>query len=394
MSRNRRRRRARVLVWMGMLPALAGCQERLAREEAAVPLVFRSLNLRQQDAQGRPAWQLTSPEARYDLSRKLAQARDLRGTIFSAGQPLYRLAASSGTVLNDGAVIQLEGMASLERLGRQPLVVKARRVRWFPRQQRMVLDLRPTASEGDLQITADQAVFLINQDKLQLRGSPAFTKRSAAASGAAEVVLTSASADWSPLSGTITAPGPVRAVRRLPGGKPPQTLTAPSLRGNSIRQLLVLQAPVRFDDPAAKAWLRGGETSIELSRQAVSSRQPFNGVIDRLQLSGDGFELLNRQTLAVITPGCGLRQPGETLTAQRCEWNWSTQAIRARGGVILRRQANQQLTRARQLDGRLGEKGLAELSSPGSRVVTRLQLPSLQRDQGRRPQAGLPPIGL
>lgn len=383
-----------------VLSGLAGCQQRLSQEEPAIPFVFRSLNLRQQDSQGRPAWQLTSPEARYDLSRKVAQARQLHGTIYSGGKPLYRLTATSGTVLNDGALIQLEGLATLERLGPQPVVVRARRVRWFPRQERMELDQRPTATDRDLQISADRALFLINKDKLELRGSPELTRRMQAAPGAgpqpAEIVLKVASADWFPRTGNLIAPGPVRAVRRQGGGKPPQTLTSPFLRGNSVQQQLVLQAPVRFNDPAAKAQLLGGDTMIELTRQAVVSRQAFSGAIDQLQLAGAGFELLTGATLAVIAPGCVLRQPGDTLTASRCEWNWSTQAIQARGGVVLQRKAHGQITRARRLDGRMGPDGLAVFSSPGGRVNTQVRVPAGgPRTPGKpAPPPSRSPIGL
>lgn len=393
--------RSRALASLLVLPSLAGCQERLTKpEEPAVPFVFRSLNLRQQDPQGRPAWQLTSPEARYDLSRKVAQARELRGTIFLAGQPLYRLSATSGTVLNDGAVIQLEGIATLERLGPQPVVVRARRVRWYPRQERMELDQRPTATDRDLQISADRAVFLINQDKLELRGSPEFTRRTQPAPGAKpqppELVLKVATADWFPSSGKLIAPGPVRATRRQPGGRPAQTLTSPFLRGNSVQQQLQLQAPVRFSDPGAKAQLQAGETTLDLTRQAVVSLQPFSGAIDKLQLAGQGFQLLNAENLAVITPGCVLRQPGETLTARRCQWNWITQAIQARGEVVLQRKANDQITRAQRLDGRIGAAGLAEFSSPGSRVNTRVRLPAEapKASGSRQAPAARPPIGL
>jgi LPS export ABC transporter protein LptC len=386
--------RPSALAALGLLPVLAGCQERLATEEPAVPFVFRSLNLRQQDSQGRPAWQLNSPEARYDLSRKLAQARALQGTIFSAGQPLYRVSASSGTVLNDGALIQLEGQVTMVRLGPQPLVVKAQRVRWYPPQQRMVLDLRPVAVDRDLEVSADRAVLLLDQDRLELRGAPTFSRRAARGAAPPQVVLTVSSADWSPGSGALTAPGPVRAVRNLSDGKPPQTLTSPYLRGNTIERIMVLQGPVRFSDPSARAQLLGGEATIELGRDAVVSRQPFSGSIGELKLAGQGFELLNRQTLAVISPGCRLRQPEETIEAQRCQWNWSDQTIEARHGVILRRQANDQVTRASHLDGRVGPDGLAVFSSPGSRVNTRLRLPPSQQGSSTEPPARRSAIGL
>ena len=388
------RHRRWLLAALALLPSLSGCQERLEQEEPAVPFVFRSLNLRQQDSQGRPAWQLTSPEARYDLSRKVAQARELRGTIFSAGKPLYILSATSGTVLNDGAVIQLEGQATLRRLGPQPLVVRARRVRWYPRQERMELDQRPSASDRDLEISADRAVFLINQDKLELRGNPELIRQlPPLADGRprpAELVLKVASADWYPSSGQLSAPGPVRAIRRPAPGKPLQTLSAPFLRGNSIQQVLVLQAPVRFVDPGAKARLLGGESTIQLQAQMVVSTQPFSGAIDRLQIAGSGFELRSADALAVVGPGCLVRQPGESLRADRCAWNWTTQAIEARGSVVLKRQANDQTTRAGLLTGRIGADGLAIFTSPGRRVETQLKVP--QGNPG--PAVQRPPIGL
>ena len=41
-------------------------------DDPSPPFVFRSLNLRQQDSRGQPAWELTSPEARYDIRRRVA----------------------------------------------------------------------------------------------------------------------------------------------------------------------------------------------------------------------------------------------------------------------------------------------------------------------------------
>ena len=66
---------------------LLGCQTQDAREEPPQPFVFRSLNLRQKGTDGLPLWELSSPEARYDLGRRVAQARDLSGTIYPKGQP-------------------------------------------------------------------------------------------------------------------------------------------------------------------------------------------------------------------------------------------------------------------------------------------------------------------
>ena len=374
--------------------ALGGCSGRPEPEEAVQPFVFKAMNLRQQDGQGRPAWQITSPEARYDSSRRVAQARDIKGTIYAAGKPLYRLTATSGIVLNDGELIQLEGRASLARLGPQPLRVETRRLRWYPRQQRIELDLRPRASQAELELNADRAVILLDRDKLELRGNPLLLRRPGPQKPqSAPLELRVAEADWWLNSGQLRAPGPVRAQRQLAAGQPPQTLTSPLLQGNTVSQQLVLQAPVRFGDPQHKAILLAGETEIDLRRQLVHSSRPFRGRVDQLQLAGEGFELRNEQTLAVIDRGCELDQPGEQLRSQRCQWNWTTQAIEASGQVSLRRQANNQLTRAEQLNGQLGADGLAVFTSPASRVHTQLQLPPSGAKPAKR-QAPKPAIEL
>ena len=131
---------------------LLGCQTQDAREEPPQPFVFRSLNLRQKGTDGLPLWELSSPEARYDLGRRVAQARDLSGTIYAKGQPAYRLKATSGTVINDGEVVRLEGLTRLVKLGPKPLLITAQRLRWYPRQERMVIDHSPQASQGDLRL--------------------------------------------------------------------------------------------------------------------------------------------------------------------------------------------------------------------------------------------------
>jgi LPS export ABC transporter protein LptC len=156
---------------------LTACQPAQLPDAAAPPFVFRALELRQKGADGLPAWEITSPEARYDLGRKLAQARELRGLIYAKGQPLYRVSATRGVVLNDGEVVQLEGPTTVERLGPNPLVITALRVRWYPQQGRMQLDQQPAASQQRLQLTARTAVFDFNADKLTLKGQPLLLDR-------------------------------------------------------------------------------------------------------------------------------------------------------------------------------------------------------------------------
>ena len=352
-----------------MSSLLVGCRSQVTKEEPAQPFVFRSLNLRQKDASGRPLWELTSPEVRYDLSRRVAQARDLRGVVYAKGQPMYRVTASSGTVINDGEVVQLEGPTQLLRLGPKPLVVTSTRVRWYPKQERMELDRSPRASQGDLRVSAQRARFWIKQEKLELRGFPLLERP-----GAVGLKLTMNSADWFANTGQLIGRGPVRGERRL-AGNGFQTLSSPALSGNSLLQVIDLHAPVQILDPGRKGRLDASHTRLDLAREKITSPHPFVALLDQSRLSGLGFEVLGPINTLVVPQNCRLNQPTDSLVANRCAWNWQTNEIEALGDVELRRTAFSQVTRAKQLKGVLTKQGLAVFSSPGGRVETRVTLP-------------------
>ena len=353
---------------MGCVSLLAGCQGQKGPEPAAQPFVFRSLNLQQHNLLGQPTWNLTSPEARYDLGRRVAQASRFKGTLFSNGTPRYRLSATSATVLNDGELIQLEGDLVIQRLGAQPLVIKAKRARWYPAQNLMVLDRRPVATQDKLQVASDQARFLIDQDKLELRDNPLLTRH-----GDGAIRVNVRSVDWFTKTGDLVAVGPVRGLRTLPN-KQQQVLTSPALKGNTLTQILTLAAPVRLVDVSRGAIFNAQATQVDVRQQIIRSDQPFDGILKQSTVHGVGFQLFYANQLAVVSSHCNLEQPTDSLKANRCQWNWQSDQVKAIGNVVLKRQANNQTTKADRIDGRLGSQGLVVFTSPGSRVNTQMTL--------------------
>ena len=373
---------------MALASLLAGCGGQKGSEPAAQPFVFRSLNLQQHNLLGQPTWNLTSPEARYDLGRRVAQASRLKGTLFSNGTPRYRLSATSATVLNDGELIQLEGDLVIHRLGAQPLVIKAKRARWYPAQNLMVLDRRPVATQDKLQVSSDQARFLIDQDKLELRDRPLLTR-----DGDGAIRLNVRSVDWLTKTGDLVAAGPVRGLRTLPN-KQQQVLTSPALKGNTITQILSLAAPVRLVDVSRGAIFNAQDTQVDVRQQIIQSDQPFDGILKQSTVQGVGFQLFYAKQLAVVSSNCKLEQPTDSLTANRCQWNWQSDQVKAIGNVVLKRQTNNQTTKSERIDGRLGSQGLVVFTSPGSRVNTQMtlkqQAPRAKSKDPRSGSAGAP----
>ncbi|MEB3333268.1 MAG: LPS export ABC transporter periplasmic protein LptC [Synechococcaceae cyanobacterium] len=347
---------------------LAACQPSQPVDEPIQPFVFRSLELRQKDRQGRPLWEISSPEARYDLSRKLAHARELRGTIYAEGRPLYRVSASRGVVLNDGQVVLLEGPTAVRRLGKDPVLIEARRLRWYPQRGTMELDRQPLARQGSLAISAGRAQFDFNRDRLLLRDSPVLVHH-----GQVPLRLDLSQVTWWAGSGAIEAQGPVRGERRGSGGER-QQLSSPSLRGNSLNRELILAAPVRVSDAARRTRLTAAATRVDLQTNRISSAQPFSASYGSLNISGASFALLPDSTTLEIPRGCRLNRAGEALEAHLCRWNWRSNQVQARGEVRVQRQAQQLTTRAAALDGRISSDGVVVFSRPGGTVQTQLRL--------------------
>lgn len=371
------------------LLALAGCVQPPAKKQAPEPFVFRSLNLRQQNAKGEPAWELTSPEARYDIERRLAQARNLQGVTYLRGKPHYRVSARVGTVLNDGELIQLEGDVRITLLGPDPVVIRSQQVRWLPRQELMVMDSRAVATDRRSRLTAQKARFLLQQDRLELRGQPELERwdpgrtRAARSQGgaaaasaepavrpAAQEILKVRRADWSPGSGLLQAAGPVRG-RRSDG----QVITASALEGNLRQGFVDLLAPVRVSDPGRKGWLEAQRSRWDLAGQTLRTASPFRGQLDKLAIQGNALDIDLQRELVVVPSACALQQPGESLRAQSCRWNWSTGRFEAVGEVVLSRSAYRQVTRAARLEGAIGKQGQAVFTTPGGRVNSELTLP-------------------
>ncbi len=384
----------RSLLLLVPLAALAGCfSPQAKRDEGTPPFVFRSLDLRQQDTKGRPAWELTSREARYDLSRNVARAVEPRGVIHRDGQPAYRIQATSALVINDGEVIQLEGRIRLEQLGGQPVLVEASQVRWLPRQQQLLIDRHPRATDAHGQLMAERARFLFDRGLLELRGAPRLLRWrepidpfKAGRSTPAPLELRVSSIDWTPGSGSLAATGPVQG-EHWPEGRDrtrrPQTLNATELKGDTTRQLFNLSGPVLLRDPLEPAELSTQLLSLDLRKQTASTAMPFRGSLKTTRLEGTAFLIDFRQHSVAVGPACRIEQPGELLQASFCSWNWQERTIAASGGVELQRSSSNQFSRGERLNGTLGNEGAFLLENPSGRVVSRFQVPAAAKP---RPQ--------
>jgi len=370
----------RLLSLSALATGLVGCTTAPKAPPPEEPFVFRALDLRQRDALGAPAWDLISPEARYDIARLLAQARQPRGTIYKQGKPHITIRARSGTVIGDGQAIQLEGDVQITLLGANPVRITGDQVRWIPSQDLMVIDRRPAAIDRRTRIQAGLARYRIKADQLELRGTPMLEHWQQGGTETSPLRVQTPWLNWRPEQGDLVAREPVRGLRRE--GTSQLELRAQGLQGNIRRGFVDLQAPVQVRDPKRQGWLNASTTRWLINDQQLSSDQPVQGVFKALRGQGRRWRVNLANSTVALDDGCRIEQPGERLSARQCRWNWPTGRFQATGDVELRRSSYSQRTRAGRLLGRIGADGVAVFTAPGSRVQSRFTIPPQRAGAG------------
>ena len=347
--------------------------------EPTPSFVFRSLDLSQRADNGDRDWDLTSPEARYDLSSRTIRARRPKGILYRDDQPLYRVTADLATVLRDGELVVLEGSVQLRQLNERGLTIEGDNLIWTPSQSRMVINQRPKANDGKTEIRSRELAFQQDTELLEFSG-PTQLNRVDETSDASTVVR-GGSGTWQLRSGLMQVPGPVEAQR-----SDGRMLRASGLDGNTREGYLDLQKPVKLSLENDRGSINAGRTRWLFSTQQLQSEQPVVAELQNAKVQGQGFKLDERSGTVIIPSGCRLEQKTETLTARRCSWNWLSERVVADGDVVLRRSQPEQITRASRMEATIADDGEVRFGQPGARVESRIKLNPKTEQKPRRPK--------
>ena len=368
----------RIVAWILLtLPLLlSGCQTKpdVGAPETP-PFVFRSLDLRQKKPDGQRDWDLTSPEARYNVRQRLVRARNPAGVLYRNDSPAFAIRAQSAMVFNDGELVILEGQVQLQQLQGQKVLIRGDRLRWTPGQSLLVIEQRPQADDTSNRIRSTTAQLRQDTQQLTLNGVvqlAQWTGKVDKQQGPTTVIRTGV-ADWNLGDGDLKARGPVLGQRREENNTL-QQLQASRLTGNTQKGVIDLIAPVQVRIPQRQGVLDALTTRWNVQEETLTSTEPFRARMEQSSLSGSSFRVNLQDTTVLVTGGCRLQQPGDQLDAERCLWNWSDDAVLAEGQVVLQRQANDQITRSQKLEGKVGQKGLVVFSAPGDKVRSQLNL--------------------
>ena len=360
-----------------LISLLVGCQttDNIQMDEP-IPFVFRSLNLRHKRVNGDRDWDLTSPEAKYESSRRIVRARLPEGILYKDSNPSFEISALNATIFNDGETVLLEGEVKLQQLGGQKVLIIGDRLRWTPDKSLMVIDQRPQALNSDSRLVAKRAEFQQQTHDLLLIGPTQLERWEEIRTPKQKPITIIRGRDgvWNLDSGKLVTQGPIMGTREPKGEDSIQTITSSGLRGNTKAGYIDLINPVGVNLPSENGNLQAKTTRWDFKREELESNKPFTGQLEKSSYSGDAFKVDLSGTTVQIPKTCKFKQPGEQLFADQCFFNWTTEKIKAIGNVVLKRDSNDQTTRSERLEGHVGEDGRVTFSSPGSQVLSELTL--------------------
>ncbi|MXW40460.1 MAG: hypothetical protein F4Z75_04790 [Synechococcus sp. SB0668_bin_15] len=355
-------------------PLVVGCAPTTTLETALqdqAPHELQSFSLQHHSSETPLSLSLSSPKARHDWIRKTSVVTTPEALVHRDGVPVYKIRAQRGLLLGNNRLVQLDGLVEMVHLQEPPTVVTGERLRWDTHQGRMTMTVNLTVNREHVQVSAGRAELDFASRDLTFHDQVVVLDQSPQAD---HLRLEATTLRWNLSSGDMAAPGQVKAGQTAPGGAV-QSVQGFNLTGNSQDRWLEMQAPVQLQTRQAGQWRARDSVLWWLDRQQLESPGLLEARAGDLQASGRSAVLDLKQDVLTIGEACRFHQPGETLTAQQCRWNWQDRTILARGGVVVQREQYQQVTRADQLQGRLGEDNILNLTaSPQGHVTMELEL--------------------
>jgi len=315
-------------------------------------------------------------------------------TTYKEGKPTFRIFAPKAHILSDGDLIELLDGVTMRALDDSGQVIKADKATWKPQLEMLFLNGNPVASNHTQQISAETATYSAASNELRLNENVVLKSWDQKIDNSTKPGLTiySKNAFWNTESGVFTASGPISGYQRNNDDpRKVRLLGASSLRGNSKAQWIDFLAPVTVKEPIDNVDINSGDVRWWIKKKQLVSDTKVSGTFKQASSTGKGLIVFTEEKQIQLLSDCSLSQPGESLTASKCFWNWDTGAVLAQGDVELKRDEMKQVTRAQQLQGIANNEGRVVFTAPGEQVQTQLEFKNQDAAKPSQGSSG-PPV--
>ncbi|NJN30360.1 MAG: LPS export ABC transporter periplasmic protein LptC [Synechococcales cyanobacterium RM1_1_8] len=362
-----------VLLLLGLTWTLGGCStfSRWGKPPEQLPaqtsdaLIFEDVTLEQANASGGLLWKLKATQAIYSETGQQAEVDAPVGQLYRGDRAIYEVSARKGVVNQDGETVFLEQEVVAKDL-RDGAVVTADQAEWRPNEDRLILRGSLVGKKDDLTVVADEGDWLGEVNHLSLKGAPmvaTLTQQRLRLQTEAllwqidqQMVLgdrpvqvqqtklkapkqldNQASAQKSILVNLVAQDVLLTGTAQLISTDPEVTVTSEALRWNLPQDQLTSEAPVEVLQRQQQMVMRGDRAQADLAGERVTLTGNVDGSSTSKQVRLQGDRLVwNTKTQDVEATGnvtYGQLQPPLSVKGSEAKGNLGSETVTVSGGA-------------------------------------------------------------
>ena len=203
---------------------------------------FSQLDLTRNKANGETAWQIKSPEARFEKDNQLIRAKKTSLNIYSINKQKFNIKADSLTSMNNVNFVLLEGNVKLTQLNNEGTLITGDSLQWDVNQNIITIDQNPLVFSSNSSVKSNKIVFSVATSVIDFVGKTKFliTSDEIINRTKDKLVIHSVDTKWNIDTGELYSSNKVFGNRITNKKEPSFSFTGNSLRGNTNKSFLDL----------------------------------------------------------------------------------------------------------------------------------------------------------
>lgn len=331
-------------------------------------LTLNNATLEQANPTGQSLWKIQVKKATYSQDQKIARLETLKGNIYQDGKVVLQVSADRGQVYKEGQEILLEeNIVAIDP--RNQAVIRAREVRWQPKEGLLIVRRDLKGSHRQVEAIATEGRYDTRREKLDLVGNIVATAKEP------RVRLTTDRLTWEIPKKLLSTDRPM-TFDRYEKNEAIDRLTATGGRWEQDNHRVILQNNIEYRSIDPPLQIAGQQVSWNYRDRTIASDRPAElfQYEENVSITGNRVFVDLNNRIARLQEGVNgqNRSTGARLYSQTLTWKMAEKIVEADGNVVYDQPKPKFNVTGDRAVGRLVDNNIVVSSRSGDRVVTEI----------------------
>jgi LPS export ABC transporter protein LptC len=331
-------------------------------------LTLNNATLEQANPTGQPLWKIQVKKATYSQDQKIARLEKVKGNIYQDGKVVLQVTADRGEVYKEGQEVLLQqNIIAIDP--RNQAVIRAKEVRWQPKEGILIVRKDLKGEHLQLEATATEGRYDTKQQKLDLSGKVIAIAKDP------RIRLSTDRLTWE-IPRKVILTDRLVTFDRYEGNTVSDRVTATGGRWEMDNRLVLLQDNIEYRSIDPPLQIAGQQVRWNYRDRTIASDRPVELLHseDNITLTGNRVFADLGQRIARLEGGVkGLNQKtGAILYSQVLTWKIREKLVEATGNVSYDQPQPKFNVTGERAIGNLAENNVVVSSRSGDRVVTEI----------------------